>query len=68
MEVSGDGSCDKGVGDAVEAVFAQLVVRGDFLVDGVGPDMRGNSGVEGGVEVGNILCVWKEGRHGTNDG
>lgn len=38
-EVVRRGEGDEVVGDAVEAVFAELVVLGDGLVDGVGADV-----------------------------
>ena len=47
LQVGGDGVEDEGVGYAVEAVFAELVVFGDFGVDGVGGDVSWDCGVEG---------------------
>lgn len=36
------GSRDEGVANAVEAVFSQMVLLGDFLVDGIGPNVFRN--------------------------
>ena len=51
---------DEGVGDSVEAVFAEFVFFGDGLVDWVGVDVRGHRGVEGRVEVGDVFGVREE--------
>jgi hypothetical protein len=51
----------------MEAVFAQLVLLGDFEVDRVRVDMRWDRGVETGVEVGDIRSVWQERRDGFDD-
>lgn len=56
-EVRGDGAEDEGVAYAVEAVFAELVVRCDFGVDGVGGDVPRDGLVEGRVEVGDVCRV-----------
>lgn len=53
-EEAGDGADDEGITDAVEAVLPELVVAGDLGVDGVGADVRGDGGVELGVEVGDV--------------
>lgn len=47
LQVGGDGVEDEGVRCAVEAVFAELVVFGDFGVDGVGGDVWWDCSVEG---------------------
>lgn len=49
-----DGAGDEGVADAVEAVLAQAVALGDFWVDGIGVDVRGDGGVELRVEAGDV--------------
>ncbi len=68
LQEGGDGAGDEGVADAVEAVFAQLVRLGDVRVDGVGADCRGEGGVEGGVEVGDVFCGGEGFDAGAHDG
>lgn len=59
VERFGDGASNEGVREAVEAVFAQSIALGNLLVDGVGFDVSGNRGVEGGVEESNVSCLWE---------
>lgn len=51
----------------METIFAQLVLLGNIKVDGVSMNIRGNCGVETGVEVGDIGSVWQERRDGFDD-
>jgi hypothetical protein len=51
----------------MEAVFAQLVLLGDFEVDGISMNMRWDRGVKTGVEVGDIGSLWQERRDGFDD-
>jgi hypothetical protein len=55
LQVRGHRPRDEGVRDAVEAVFAQLVVLRYLLVDGVGAVDGGDAVVEGGVEECDFL-------------
>lgn len=67
LEMRGYGFDDERVRETVETVFAELVVGGNFLVDGVGADVFGDCGVEGGVEVGNVCGVGEEVGDGLDD-
>lgn len=58
---------DEGVGETVEAVFAESVMLGYLLVDGVGPDVCGNRGVESAVEEGDVCGLWELIVDGTDD-
>lgn len=51
----------------MEAVFAELVVRGEFGVYGVGAYVWGNRLVEGGVEVGDVFGRWEFMGYGFDD-
>lgn len=52
----------------MEAVFAELVVRGDFGIDGVGRDVGRNCGMEGRVEEGDVEGFGKLFGDGADDG
>jgi hypothetical protein len=53
LKVLADGVDDELVADAVEAVVPEVVAGCEVGVDGVGVDLSGKSGVEGGVEAEN---------------
>ncbi|KAH9827715.1 hypothetical protein Tdes44962_MAKER00441, partial [Teratosphaeria destructans] len=67
-EVRGDGFGDEGVGEAVEAVFAEVVFGRDGGVDGVGAGGGGEGGVEGVVEEGDVGGPGAGVVHGFDDG
>jgi len=66
--VVGHGARDEGVREAVEAVLAQVVVRGDLLVDGVRVVRRRDGQVEAGVEAGDLGRRWEIGLQRFDDG
>jgi len=66
--VVGDGVEDEGVGCAVEAVFAELVVCGDFGVDWVGGDVWWDCGMERRVEEGDVDGIGELFGNGVDDG
>lgn len=47
---------DEGIADAVETILAQTVAARDVLVNGVGADVLGDSGVELAIEAGDVAC------------
>ena len=64
----GDGTKDEGVGYAMEAVFAELVVFGDFGVDWVGGDVWWDCSVEGRVKEGDVDGIGELFGDGADDG
>ena len=66
-EESCDGAGDEFVADAVKAILAQAVTAGNFLVDGVGGDVRGDGVVELGVEAGDVVGAGEAVDAGVDD-
>lgn len=58
IDCDASGKGDVGVGEAVEAVFAEFVLLGLRGVDHVGACWGGDGGVESGVEEGDVGGPW----------